>query len=86
VNRFLSLTAFAYCPVADLWLAQMQISSNLAGSHCEALLWMNLQELGRGRNIQAIKSDHEASAKAPAHLANCETKSLPSAGTFACLE
>src|SRR3954467_9970526 len=61
VNRFLSLTACAYCPVADCvwpkcgfltWLDPMR-SSSLGES----------SKLGRGRNIRAIKSDHEAAPK-----------------------
>jgi hypothetical protein len=48
-------------------------SSNFGWISCEALLFGQSSERGWGRNIQAIKSDHEASAKASAHLAHSET-------------
>jgi hypothetical protein len=40
----------------------------LAGSHCEALLWINLQNRAGAGTFKPYKSDHEASAKASAHL------------------
>jgi hypothetical protein len=53
-------------------------------THCEVLLWIS-SELGWGRNIRAFKSDHEASAKASAHLL-IANQPLPPAGTFTCQE
>jgi hypothetical protein len=58
----------------------------LAGFPLRSSSLDNLQELGCGRNIQAIKSTHEASAKASAHLALNAKPILAICRDIACLE
>lgn len=56
-DRFLSLTAFAYCPVADCGWPNADFCNFGWIPICEALLWVS-SKLGWDRNIRAVKSDH----------------------------
>lgn len=67
--------SYCFCILSccRLRLAQMQILSNSAGYHCEALLWMNLQNWAGAGTFKPSSPIHVASAKASAHLADSET-------------
>ena len=80
--------SYSFCILSccRLRMAQMQILLILAGSHCEALLWIDLQNWAGQEHSSPQVPIHEASAKASAHLAKFRNQSVPSAGTLACVE